>query len=64
MSATKQFNIPKGLVWQAYKLVKANRGSAGVDGESLEAFEQAGPIDPWYNLAAGAPASALTVSAV
>ncbi len=39
MSATKQFNIPKGLVWQAYKLVKANRGSAGVDGESLEAFE-------------------------
>ena len=39
MNATKQFNIPKGLVWQAYKLVKANRGSAGVDQQSLEAFE-------------------------
>jgi RNA-directed DNA polymerase len=39
MSATKQFNIPKELVWQAYKLVKANRGSAGVDQQSLEAFE-------------------------
>ena len=25
---------------QAYKRVKANRGSAGVDGESIAAFEQ------------------------
>jgi group II intron reverse transcriptase/maturase len=39
MSATKQFSIPKGLVWRAYQLVKANRGSAGVDQQSLEAFE-------------------------
>ena len=39
MSATKPFNIPKELVWQAYKLVKANRGGAGVDQQSLKAFE-------------------------
>ena len=38
MSTTKPFNIPKELVWRAYKLVKANRGSAGVDQQSLEAF--------------------------
>jgi RNA-directed DNA polymerase len=38
MSATKQFNIPKELVWRAYQLVKANRGSAGVDQQSLESF--------------------------
>lgn len=39
MSTTKQFNIPKELVWRAYQLVRANRGSAGVDQQSLEAFE-------------------------
>lgn len=39
MSTTKPFNISKELVWRAYKLVKANRGSAGVDQQSLEAFE-------------------------
>ena len=39
VSTTKQFNIPKDLVWRAYKLVKANHGGAGVDKESLEAFE-------------------------
>jgi group II intron reverse transcriptase/maturase len=32
--------IPKQLVWDAYQRVKANRGAAGVDGESLAAFEQ------------------------
>jgi len=31
--------IPKQLVWDAYQRVKANRGAAGVDGESLTAFE-------------------------
>lgn len=35
---TKQFNIPKQLFAQAYKLVKANGGSGGVDQESLEDF--------------------------
>ena len=40
MEKTKPFDIPKLLVWKAYKLVKANKGSAGVDGESLAVFEQ------------------------
>ena len=39
MSEAKPFNIPKRLVWDAYQRVKANRGAAGVDGESLAAFE-------------------------
>jgi len=34
----KPYNIPKQLVWEAYQRVKANRGAAGVDGESLAAF--------------------------
>lgn len=36
---TKPFNIPKELFVQAFKLVKANAGSAGVDEQSLEDFE-------------------------
>jgi RNA-directed DNA polymerase len=36
----KPFVIPKQLVWEAYQRVKANRGAAGVDGQSLAAFEQ------------------------
>jgi len=35
----KPYNIPKQLVWVAYQRVKANRGAAGVDGESLAMFE-------------------------
>lgn len=35
----KAFDIPKQLVWEAYRRVKANRGAAGVDGESLRQFE-------------------------
>jgi len=35
----KPYVIPKQLVWDAYQRVKANRGAAGVDGESLAAFE-------------------------
>jgi RNA-directed DNA polymerase len=36
---TKPFNIPKALVWEAFKRVKANGGAAGVDKESIEMFE-------------------------
>jgi RNA-directed DNA polymerase len=35
----KSFEIPKRLVWEAYKKVKANKGAAGVDGQSIEDFE-------------------------
>lgn len=40
MPEAKPFDIPKQLVWDAYQRVKANRGAAGVDGESLAMFEQ------------------------
>ena len=35
----KSFVIPKRLVWQAWLRVKANKGAAGVDEESIQAFE-------------------------
>jgi RNA-directed DNA polymerase len=37
---TKAFDIPKRLVGESFQRVKANGGSAGVDQESLEAFEK------------------------
>jgi RNA-directed DNA polymerase len=37
---TKPFEIPKALVWEAFQRVKANGGSAGIDDESIEAFEK------------------------
>lgn len=38
--AAKPFDISKRLVWKAWQLVRANRGAAGVDGESLDEFER------------------------
>src|SRR6266545_7998215 len=35
----KPFVISKRLVWEAWLKVKANRGAAGVDGESIQEFE-------------------------
>lgn len=40
MVGTKPFTIPKQQVMQAYRLVKANAGAAGVDRQSLEDFER------------------------
>ncbi len=40
MPEAKPFCIAKGLVWEAYKRVKANRGAAAVDGQSLAAFDE------------------------
>jgi RNA-directed DNA polymerase len=39
-SQAKPFDIPKSMVWEAYQRVKANKGAAGVDGQSVEQFEQ------------------------
>jgi RNA-directed DNA polymerase len=40
MTKAKPYAISKQVVWQAYKKVKANHGAAGVDGESLAAFDK------------------------
>ncbi len=39
-SSDKPFEIPKQLVWEAYRRVAANKGAAGVDGVSIEDFEK------------------------
>ena len=36
----KPFDISKRLVWEAYQKVAANKGAAGVDGQSIAEFEQ------------------------
>lgn len=38
--SAKPFSISKRDVWEAYKRVKANRGAAGVDGQSIAEFEE------------------------
>ena len=35
----KSFQIPKQLVWEAWRRVAANKGAAGVDGQDLGEFE-------------------------
>ncbi len=37
--ANKSFVIPKEQVWAAYRRVAANKGGAGVDGQSIDDFE-------------------------
>lgn len=39
MDKAKAFCISKREVWEAYQQVKANRGAAGVDGQSMKEFE-------------------------
>src|SRR5579864_3493145 len=39
MDEAKPFKIPKREIWEAFKRVKANQGAAGVDGQSIAAFE-------------------------
>ena len=39
MEQTKSLPVSKAMIWSAYKKVKVNQGSAGVDGQSLESFE-------------------------
>ena len=40
MDKTKSFEISKQVVWEAYQRVKANKGAAGIDKESIKDFEQ------------------------
>ncbi|MGB5275760.1 MAG: group II intron reverse transcriptase/maturase [Gammaproteobacteria bacterium] len=40
LKQAKPFCITKRQVWEAYKRVKANKGAAGVDGQTIEAFEE------------------------
>jgi RNA-directed DNA polymerase len=40
MSKAKPFCISKQQVWEAYKRVKANKGVAGVDEQSIADFEK------------------------
>jgi len=39
LDKVKPFSISKRLVWDAFTKVKANRGAAGVDDQSIEEFE-------------------------
>ena len=43
MSQAKPFSISKKIMWEAYERVKANKGAAGVDAESIEAFAGSPP---------------------
>jgi retron-type reverse transcriptase len=52
----KPFVISKHLVWEAYEKVKANKGAAGVDGQSLAKFEkdlQANLYKIWNRMSSG-----------
>ncbi len=40
MTSAKPYCIAKRTVWEAYQQVKANRGAAGIDDETIEMFEQ------------------------
>ena len=56
LKMAKPFEISKWVVWDAYQKVKANRGAAGVDGESIAAFEvnlQANLYKLWNRLSSG-----------
>jgi len=40
MNKVKQYEISKQIVMQAYRQVKSNKGSAGVDEETIQEFER------------------------
>ncbi|EIV8737703.1 group II intron reverse transcriptase/maturase, partial [Shigella sonnei] len=40
VKSAKPFPVSKRQVWEAYKRVKANRGAAGIDGQTLAGFDE------------------------
>jgi RNA-directed DNA polymerase len=40
MTTSKPYAISKTVVWEAYRSVKANKGAAGIDGETIAEFER------------------------
>lgn len=40
MRQGKAFEIPKRLVWQSYTQVRSNRGSPGIDGQTVAQFDE------------------------
>jgi RNA-directed DNA polymerase len=55
-SSGKSFDIPKMLIWEAYQKVKANKGAAGVDQQSLDDFavnEKRNLYKIWNRMSAG-----------
>jgi RNA-directed DNA polymerase len=40
VNRAKPLCIAKREVWEAYKQVKANRGAAGIDGQTIEEFDR------------------------
>ena len=36
----KPYEVPKRTLWQAYQLVRKNRGAAGIDGQTLDEFDE------------------------
>ena len=40
MTKAKPFEISKRQVWEAYRRVKANKGAAGVDDQTISEFDQ------------------------
>jgi len=38
LGKAKPFRISKRVVWEAFQWVRANKGAAGVDGESIESL--------------------------
>jgi group II intron reverse transcriptase/maturase len=39
MSQAKSYDIPKALVWRAYKVVRESRGAAGYDRQTMAQFD-------------------------
>ena len=38
--SAKSFDIPKGLIWAAWKRVAANKRAVGVDGKTIAVFKE------------------------